>query len=455
MIKPKEFLVVDTETTSQYMELAEIKVFGGYDPYEDKHYIYKWTEQNIKKVKTLLKEYKTIITFNGIKYDIPILARYGINTKFRHIDVYNIIKYRRSTLIRPEGFESYSLKALILQLGLDNVGKGEIDYNIFKKIAWTILEQDQIVAYLKQDLLLTWKLWAHLMDKFQIFESFVSEKDRERYKHIITPINLLVYKILCHGGRVQELYDERPKVRKFPQQIMTTPRREEVHNAVLLKFSYLYMHTIMQYNLASSECECCKPFSNEGKYHGKSFYTVKGYYCQKSHGRIEKFLKQLYKDSNEKPGYSVVADLVFSRLYEVFTTPLFYAIYDKNAAYDMYNLTKQELKIISRKFEDAGFLVVYIDMDKVFVQIPEGEDMVSLTRVKDSVLEYLKSKMPYPSETFDLLLCNEVSYLKFFKNPNPKDPFLAKGKYVYITNNGLIYSEGVDNGIVQQIVGVV
>jgi len=453
-MRPKEFLAVDLETTSVDPNTAEIRVFGAYDPYEDKHYIYKWNAHNIKKIQILLTEYGTIITFNGIKYDIPILARHGINTRFRHIDVYNIIKYRRSTLIRPQGFDSYSLKALILQLGIDNVGKGEIDYNIFQKTAWTINKQNQIIAYLKQDLILTWKLWAYLIAKFKIFESFVSEKDRARYKHIITPTNLLVYKIICHGGKIQELYDERPKVRKFPQPIMTIPRREEVRNAVLFKFSYLYMHTIMQYNLASSECECC-PYANEGKFHGKNFYTVKGYYCQKNHGRVEKFLKQLYIDSNEKEGYSMVADLVFNKLYEVFTTPLFYATYDKNAAYDMYTLTKQEIKLMSKKFEEAGFLVLYVDMDKVFIQIPEGETMSTLISAKDKIIEYMKTKMSFPSETFDLLLCEELSYLKFFKNPTPKDPFLRKGEYVYITRNGLIGSEGVDALRVQQVIGVV
>ena len=447
----REFLVIDIETTSTDVNIAEVRVFGAYDPYEDKYFIYKWNDTNMAKVVELLATYKLIITFNGKKYDIPILKKYGIPIDFKHVDIYEIFKYKRTQLIRPQGFDSYSLKALILQLGLDPVGKGDIDYKIFCKPVWTVQEQRQIILYLKQDLLLTWKLWDYLLTRFRIFESFISEKDRSLYKHITTPLYLLAYKIICNGAQVQELYDEKPKPQTFPKPIISTPRRHTSDNAVLFKFTYLYAHIIMQFNLASVECDCCNPNSGEGKFHGKNFYTVKGYYCQKNLGRIEKFLKQLYKDSNNIPGYDIVADIVFRKVYEVFTNPLFYSVYDVDAAYDMYLLAKQQLKMMMRKFEDAGFLVLYIDMDQVFIHIPPGKTLGELLSAKDNIITYMKSKMPFPSETFDLLLCEELSYLTFFKKSG-KDPFMRKGMYVYINKEGFVGAKGVDNDTVNKIV---
>lgn len=449
-MKPKEFLIIDIETTSLDIQLAQIKVFGAYDPYEDKYYIYKWNDTNLAKVVELLSSYKLILTFNGLKYDLPIMERHSVPTNFRHVDVRDIFKHKRGQLIRPEGFESYSLKGLVLALGLDPVAKGEIDYAIFQKLSWTIEEQTQIITYLKQDLLSTWKLWSYLIERFKSFEKFLPEKDKELYKHITTPLSLLVYKIICHGSRIMELYDELPRPKDFPSQIISTPRKELTKHAALFRFTYLYTHTVMQFNLASIECECCPQY--EGKFHGKNFYNIKGYYCQKRPGRIERFLQQLYNDSNNIPGYNIVADLVFKKIFDVFTNPLYYSTYDPNSAYDLYLLAKQQLKLISNKFEEAGFLVIYIDMDQVFIDIPEGKTLQELLHAKEQIIAYLKTKMTFPSDTFDLLLCDELRYLKFFRY-KPNEPFLHKGKYLYINTDGFIGSKGVDEQMVSKVLG--
>lgn len=447
-------LILDTETTNVNVDLAEIRVFGAYDPAEDKYYIYKWNDANIAKVVHLIQSYDTIITFNGSKYDLPILKRHGVPITFKHIDIYDLFKHKRTKLINPKGFDSYSLKALILQLGLDGYGKGEIDYKIFQKDKWTAGEQAQIIGYLKQDLLLTWKLWHYLTEKFKVFAKYIPDKDAQKYKHITTSTPLLAYKIICHGAKVVELYDEKPRPKTFPQQIITRPRRRVLDNSALLKFTNLYTHIIMQFNLASIECECCS--GTEGKFHGKNYYIVKGYYCQKNQGRIEKFLQQLYQQSLEDSEIKIVADIVFNNIYEVFTNPLFYSTYDSNAAYDIYSLAKQQLKLLVRKFEEAGFLVVYIDIDEVFIQIPEEKNMSELLHARDKIIEYMKSKMPFPSETFNLELNSRLSYLTFFKNPSPVDPFLRKGEYVYITAGGLVGAKGVNKSIIQEVLsGVV
>lgn len=442
-------LILDLETNSLDTDYAEIKVFGAYDPYLDKYFIYKWTDENIAKVVKLIHSYNIIITFNGINYDLPILKRFGVPIDFKHIDVYNIFKHKRTQLINPKGFDSYSMKALVLQLGLDSVGKGEIDYAIFKKDKWNAQEQALIITYLKQDLLLTWKLWKYLVDKFEVFAKYIPEKDRILYKHITTSLPLLAYKIICHGARVVELYDEMPKAKNFPQPIVTKPRRHIVDNGVLLKFNPLYAHIIMQFNLASTECECCQ--GSEGKFHGRNYYIVKGYYCQKNFGRIEKFLQRLYTEAKNSPEIALVSNIVSDNIYEVFTNPLFYSTYNPNAAYDMYSLAKQQLKLLVRKFEDAGFLIVYIDVDEVFIQVPNDKTMPELLHSRDSIIEFMRSKMPFPSETFNLELCAQLSYLRFFKNPNPADPFLRKGEYVYVTDTGLVGNKGVSENIVKRI----
>ena len=56
----------------------------------------------------------------------------------------------------------------------------------------------------------------------------------------------------------------------------------------------------------------------------------------------------------------------------------------------------------------------------------------------------LKSRMSYPSETFQLEVKEELSYIQFFNKGSEKNKvFMYKGQYVYLNNKGEVFSKGV------------
>jgi DNA polymerase elongation subunit (family B) len=455
-----EFLVLDLETTSIKVEDAIIKVFGAYDPLEDKYYIYKWNDESLVKVMQLFETYKILITFNGIQYDMPLLEKHGVPVKnYKHIDVYNIFKYKRTALLRKNGFRSYSLKSLLETLELDSDGgKGIIDYEIFKKDSWTKIEQEEIIKYLKADLVGTWKLWKYVLDRFQPLAKYLPPKDVEVYKHITASLPTYVYKVLCHITGIRELYDEAPKQSNNPLLITTFPRKEKLLNAALLKFNSLYAHTIFQFNLLSSTCKCC--IDNEGKFHGRNYYIVDGFYCQRRQGIIEKFLKELERGAEYDTDLKFIRNIIFSQLYAVLGNALYYSIYNTSVAKDIVALAKHQLSVMSRMFEEKGYMVVNIDIDNVFINIDEskGQSVEELLIIKDDIIKFLQSKMPFKSETFDLKLVHKLQYVQFVKkNSALGDPqnFMKKGEYLYVTETGQVGSKGIsDEDMYKMLEGV-
>lgn len=444
MNKSKNVLIVDLETTSLDINEAIIKVFGAYDPYEDSYFIYQWNDISIGKVMRLFEEYEYIITFNGTKYDLPILRNHGIPLDFKHIDVYTSFK-RRGNLIRVGGFNSYSLKNLTLALGLDEIGKGDIDYNIFKKDIWTIEEKQQIITYLKQDLISTWKLWNYLTIKFETMSKYVTEKDSDNYKHITTNLPTYTYKVLCKGANVPELYDERPPIKDYPLVYMTTPRKLSAKgNIVLLQFNNFLTSIITQFNLLSSNCHCC--MSNEGKYHGRNIYVLKGYYCQRNQGPLEKFLKELQTKSITDEETNYVNNIVSNYLYEVITNGSYYSTYSSLMPNDCISLAKQQIKFMIDYFAANNFYVLYVDNDDVFIELSEGQTMTQLNKVKKDYINLLKSRMPFPNNDFDLVFKDDISYMQFFNKGSEKNKaFMYKGQYVYVTKDNKFFSKGVTN----------
>jgi len=441
----RDTIIVDLETTSLLVNEAIIRVFGAYDPYENKYFIYKWSDQALGKVMQIFEDYKYIITFNGAKYDMPILERHGVPIgNYKHIDVRQVYK-ARSLLIKRGGFKSFSLKNLIIDLGLDENGegsKGNIDYEIFKKEQWDINEQNIIIDYLKQDLRSTWNLWKFVLDKFNPLSKYVAQKDIDSYKYITAPLPTYTYKVLCHMTGIEELYDEAPKSRNNPLRIITNPRKEINTNAALLRFTHLYPLMIQQFNLLSYDCRCC--MTNEGKFHGKNFFTINGYYCQRNHGRIEKFLKTLYRATD--PDSKLVGAIISSQIYEVISNSVYYSTYNTDVAKDLITLIKHQLKIMSRMFEERGYTVINIDIDNIFILVEEdnGKSVEELIIIKDNIIKYLQSKMPFKSEMFDLEFITKLKYLRF-KKKSEKAPFMEKGQYLYITPQNKIVSKGLSN----------
>lgn len=451
-----QYLIVDIETSSLKVADAIIKVFGAYDPLSNEFFIYRWGDDALVKVMELFSTYKTIITFNGLKYDMPILERHGVPvSNYTHIDVYNIFRHKRTSLLRKGGFASYSMDALVKDLGLDSDGgKGILDYNILKRDVWTPEEQEAIIEYLKTDLLCTWKLWKYLLDRFNPLMKYLPVKDAELYKHITVSLPTFLYKVLCHVTGITELYDELPAHKSNPQLIVTFPSREKSAGAVLMRFTHLYAHTIMQFNLLSYDCRCC--MGNEGKFHGRNYYDIGGFYCQKNQGIIEKFFRELERAPRNDPDIRLLGSIVFSQLYLVISNPLYYSLYNPHVVKDLISLAKHQLATMTRMFADKGFRVLAIDLDNVFIELDKSTHSIEdLLLVKDEIIKVLQSRMPFKSETFDLLPVCGIQYIQFARKrsggPGDQGNFMKKGEYFYITDDGQTVIKGLSNDEVQRM----
>ena len=457
-MKEKEILICDIETTSLKVGEAVIRVFGAYDPYENKFYIYKWNDYFLSKVMQLFATYKILVTFNGVKYDMPILERHGVPIKeYNHIDVMQIFKNKRKKMIRREGFTSYSMKNLIIALGLDADGsKEDMDYELFKKEHWTPQEQEIIISYLKQDLLSTWKLFNYVINRFRPMARFIAARDTELYKHITAPLPTYAYKAICFMSGISEYYDEAPKYKDNPLRIITNPRCEKSKKAVLMRFNHLYASIIMQFNLLSFNCKCC--MTNEGRFHGGNFYNIKGYYCRRNPGVAEKFLKSLFRNNINDPEMKLVSNIIFDQIYDVISNPLYYSLYSPEVASDTIALAKQQLTILSRMFDEKGYKVLSIDIDNVFIEVdPDKKQSVEdLLIIKDEIITFLQSKMVFKSETFDLELVSKLQYLQFTRqNDNPENKFLIKGSYAYMTESGKIGYKGMTSEDARKMLQVI
>lgn len=441
-------LVVDIETTSKELNDAKVVIFGAYDPHLDKYFIYKWNDETLAKAVKLFSQYDYIMSFGGKRYDIPILKRHGLINPKKQLDIYEIISRSRKTLL-PQ-LDSYSLDSATSRL-LGKSIKGTIDYELFKKDTWTKKEKAEIIDYCKRDLRATWELWQYLEQRFKIFGEYLSEKDRLRYKHIVAPLPTYVYKIICYGAGIPELYDENPKIKEFPKPIITQPKKQFVLGPIaLLTFPYLYPHILIQFNLLSWNCTCCHPDRVEGKFHGKNFYRIKGYYCQKTHGAVESFLKKLYVASLNDPTLRTLVFVVFNNLYNIITNATYYTLYNPYAARDLVSLARQQLSIVLKRFRDKGYFVVYLEVDKLFVKIDEskGQTFEEAQAIADGVVELLKTKMTFPSETFKLTIVDKLRYIQFYRGPHTIA--MVKKKYLFIDYNGRVESKGLTTAEIEE-----
>ncbi len=280
---------MDLETTSTDVNLAEVRVFGMYDIDNDKFII---TTDKIKALDIIQKA-EFIIGYNTKEYDLPILFnRYKlIIPKDKSIDLYQIF-LKRQSVITKKPFSNFKLKTIVKELELDDVGKLDIDYKIFQKTDWTLEEKQEIIKYLKQDLVLTAKCWEYLKKRFEPFKEFMNKKDVDNYKYINSSMGLYTYKAICNLCKIEEKCDFDTEHVEYEGAFVQTPRKEFVRGKVMcFDFASLYPMMYTHANLFSHHCTCCKPSE---RWDGGTDFQIKGTYCKKQQGIIEKLIKKLY-----------------------------------------------------------------------------------------------------------------------------------------------------------------
>jgi len=434
-------LVLDLETDSFDVNVAKVKVFGLYD-LDTNHYI---LTTDRKKAIGIIQKAEFIITYNGKEYDMPILYnQYKLKIKAdKHIDLYQIFKKRQS-VITKKPFANFKMKTIVEHLKLDNVGKGTIDYNIFKKEPkeWTKEEQEQIAKYLKQDLNLTAKMWDYLRKRFEPFKEFMSKKDVENYKHINTSMGSYTYKVICNICKLDEHYDFDTSHIDYEGAFVQQPVKEFVRgNVICFDFASLYPQMYVHANLFSHHCTCCK---QSEKWDGGKMFKITGRYCAKEQGIIERFIKKMYllrkEYKKKKDEREQVIKIIINSLYGVSGSPIFKSLYNLNTASDCTALGQQCIKYAIAEFTKAGYVCLYTDTDSVYVEIPEGKSSEECVKLSQTITKNLSNGFSFPWEEFNLQEECRIKYITFFRDT--KEEFKKKN-YIYVTDEGKLTIKGL------------
>lgn len=204
----QDILIYDLECSSSGdpdPETDILKIFGAYSYKTDKYYVIPYTDR--KFIEKIIDNHKFFVGFNNKDYDNPILKRfdYKLNNKII-IDLQQIIKDRAGAMKTNKGMldnvlMKFSLDYITRFLDLvdDETAKGDIDYTIFDKDAWSKEEVQKIKFYTERDLEITKKLYEWLEDYFWCFRDFLPNEEVQNKTYLTDKLPKFVYKADCNA----------------------------------------------------------------------------------------------------------------------------------------------------------------------------------------------------------------------------------------------------------------
>jgi DNA polymerase elongation subunit (family B) len=426
---------IETQTFGKPNPKKDVFKYMGAYSYIDKKYYFL---DDKDEVKELLKRHKIIVGFNSYHYDEPIMKRCGCWVGgHTHLDLYKIIK-KRSNLLRCEN-ESKSLRNLAKFFGM-KVQKGEMDYELLNKPAISQEEFYTIKEYTLKDIEVTKELFEYIYNFFEPFKEYLSKYDQDRFKWLTTSTGAYAYKVICNMTGIEEEYSDIREGERYKGGYVSLPTQAEEHDDILCyDFNSLYPHCFIQANLYSHSCNCCK---EEDKWTGNEMFPVTGKYCIKTQGKIEKLLlemykkRQVYKKDNDRREY--VIKIIINTMYGISGSPLFKNLYSYKTASDCTLIARRSTKFARKKFQSAGYEVLYSDTDSVYLKDP-FKDPERLKFIKKHIVDTIKKNLPFPAETFDMGVDDEIKHIWFFKK---NDKFLKKF-YIYVTEGGKVKVKGL------------
>ena len=429
--KIRDVLIIDIETDSLDVDKAKLKWFGAYSYIDDKYYMLAYNQ--VKEIKSLLVRHRALVSFNGKEYDQPILERHKYNLDYKVlIDLYQMSAQKgngdfgrgnKNKLIQMGiDIDKFSLKNIISVLKLDDVNKGEIDYKIFQKDAWTLEEIKEIKKYLKQDLVLTKKLFEWYEEQFEPLKKFLSDKGQKNYHHLTRSLSSVAYEIICNKAGLKLEWGEKiPGAKSFSGGHHINPRWNKVTgNIVNIDFTSAYPHALMMGNLYSPKV---------GGWNGKPYFKIEGEYDNKKFGRIESALKDIFTerlkakrrgDKQKSQAYKIV----INSLYGLTGSPIFKSLYNTTTASDCTHIVRTWLKKLAKMIEESGFIVLYGFTDNLIVKIPEGFDEERLMIIVNDFINIIKQNMTFPLDTFGMEVEIRIKFIWF----------AAKNCYLYVTD---------------------
>jgi DNA polymerase elongation subunit (family B) len=430
-------LIYDIETETVGSEINPnvdiLKFFGAYE-YEDKKYhFYSYKEKD--KIKELFKKHRIITNFNGQEFDDIILKRSGLMNNHINIDLYKILK-KRGQFLKISG-RSFSLKNIAKELNLTELKEENFDYDLLNKNEWTDEELKEIKKYTLQDIKVTKELLDKVYKFFEPFKDFVSDWDRVNLSWLTCSMAVYSYKVICNYADIKEEYDrENYNKEKYKGAFVIIPTVNEEHNDIYcFDFNSLYPHNNIQGNLFSHNCKCC---SEKEKWKGNELFKVEGQYCSKKQGKIEQTLLFLYKlrqkYKKEKDPREYALKIVLNSFYGASANPIFKNIYNKTTASDCTLIGRSCLEIARDMFDKAGYKIIYGDTDSIYLK-DEFKNKDRILKIKNNIVDKIKENLPFPSDTFDMGIDEEIKHIWFFNK--------KKKNYMYVTNDGKLKIKGL------------
>ena len=436
---------VDIETKtfgSPDSEQDEIQLVG-IKPYGEEGKIFLASQ--LEEAKAELKKHRIIAGYNINNYDIPILERYKLLNKRRHIfvDLFKTIKDREQYF--PVTFTDKSLKTVLKVLNLPP--KTRLPVEIFQKSQkeWTDEEYKVGREYLLNDLFIEEALWMYFDKYFHDWKEWLEPIDVAKQVHITASDGVFTYKAICKEAGLKEEYGEWSTQHsrggsQYEGGLVVEPTVQEAHgNIICLDFASMYPHAYIQGNLYSHGCKCC---TKSQKWHGNKLFPIKGYYCTKKRGRIEEAilrlykLRQKYKAAGDRRQYAI--KIMINTMYGINGNPSFKNVFNINTASDCTLIGRNCLKYARDRLEQYGYKVLYSDTDSCYIlDDKNNEERVSL--IADCIVQELKAYFPFPTDTFNLKIDDRIKHIWFFKQGD----HYKKKHYAYTTKEGVVVVKGL------------
>jgi len=260
----------------------------------------------------------------------------------------------------------------------------------------------------------------------------VPEDNIRRFHYIKSSIGSYTYTALCHLACLKEEYAENSKkMEKYKGGHVIEASVKEAHGKILsIDFASLYPHLFIQCNLYS-------PVKNDVPgWSGNNFFKINGRYDNTRQGKLETLLKMLlkkrfeYKKANDPR--QLALKIVLNTAYGITGSSNFLQVHHEHNAEDCTIIGVACIKYVEKRFNDEGFSVVYGDTDSVFVVVPPGKDE-EVGVLKDVIVRELQSYMPFPCDSWKLVVESEFKHVWFF----------GKKNYVCITSDDKIVIKGL------------
>jgi len=451
----KSMLVVDTETCAfypdgtevnirtafeDYIQYGKVKWFGAYSYKTGKEY-YLNAQTETMEVINLLKSHNVIVGFNNEDFDFPLLVNNGLtceHVRYLQVDCMQILgtvtgrnskgfAFKNRGLLMDYKFKSNSLKSIAETMNL-TTQKGDIDYKIFQKDAWTPEEVSDIKKYLSSDVMATKEMLDKLWLYWHPFAELIDEKYVYDLSWMRSSIASLSYKAACRVMQVEPTYSEESKGHSEEMGgRVIEPTTEEAVGVWQVDVGSLYPHIISMFNLPAELNEeqikenSLNPLACLFVFKGNDLFKVKGQYDISNHHLLSKYIdskliERIYlKETDKNNPMIYTLKILLNGLYGIFRSSTFEKIYTPNIGWDTCYIGQQVHELMEEMLKQFGFDTIAGDTDSAFLKA-QKEEYNNKEYLQDcliQIVDVINDNVPFPSSTFKINIEHYLEYVKF------------------------------------------